>query len=78
MGATCSAQTKEILVNSFRKGQKKMARVISKTQVSNPGPSWPSCSTRFLEKYGYCLDCPYQNIENEQSSRNLYTKMFSL
>ena len=34
---------KEILVNSSLKGTKKMAMVISKTQVSDPGPSWPSC-----------------------------------
>ena len=37
---------KEILVNSSLKGKKKkekMARLISKTQVSDPGPSWPSC-----------------------------------
>ena len=29
------------------KKKKKMARVISKTQVSDPGPSWPSCSHLF-------------------------------
>ena len=34
---------KEILVNSSPKATKKMARVISKIQVSDPGPSWPSC-----------------------------------
>ena len=35
---------KEVLVNSSLKGTtKKMARVISKTQVSELGPSWPSC-----------------------------------
>ena len=34
---------KEVSVNSSLKGTKKMARVISKTQVSYPGPSWPSC-----------------------------------
>ena len=35
---------KEILVNSSLKtNKKKMARAISKNQVSNPGPSWPSC-----------------------------------
>ena len=33
---------KEILVSSSLKG-KKLARVISKVQVSDPGPSWPSC-----------------------------------
>ena len=37
---------KEILVNSCLKGKKKkkMASVISKTQVSKLGPSWPSCN----------------------------------
>ena len=37
---------KEILVNSSlktTKKKKKMARAISKNQVSDPGPSWPSC-----------------------------------
>ena len=35
---------KEILVNSSLKTtRKKMARAISKNQVSNRGPSWPSC-----------------------------------
>ena len=35
---------KEILVNSSLKAtKKKLARVISKIQVSDPGPSWPSC-----------------------------------
>ena len=33
---------KEILVNSSLRVTKKMARVISKIQVSDPGPSWPS------------------------------------
>ena len=40
---------KEFLVNSSLKGTKKMAREISKTQVSDPGPSWPSCF--FLPQY---------------------------
>ena len=47
MGATCTVQTIEILVNSSLKAtikkNKKMAMVISEIQVSNPGPSWPSC-----------------------------------
>ena len=35
---------KEILVNSSLKATKtKLARAISKNQVSDPGPSWPSC-----------------------------------
>ena len=35
---------KEILVNSSLKTtKKKLARAISKNQVSDPGPSWPSC-----------------------------------
>ena len=39
---------KEILVNSFLKAtKKKMARAISKNQVSDPGPSWPSCLTHY-------------------------------
>ena len=34
----------EILVNSSLKATKKnLAMVISKIQVSDPGPSWPSC-----------------------------------
>ena len=39
---------KEILVNSSLKGTKKMARVISKTEVSELGPSWPSCLIKVL------------------------------
>ena len=37
---------KEILVNSslkINKKKKKKARAISKNQLSDPGPSWPSC-----------------------------------
>ena len=34
----------EVLVNSSLKARKKkLARIISKIQVSDPGPSWPSC-----------------------------------
>ena len=43
---------KETLVNSSLKGakkKKKMARVISKTPVSDPGPSWPSCEKLFAK-----------------------------
>ena len=39
---------KEVLVNSSLKAtKKKMARAISKNQVSDPRPSWPSCSLFF-------------------------------
>ena len=37
---------KEILVNSSLKStkkKKKTGKAISKNQVSDPGPSWPSC-----------------------------------
>ena len=44
------------LVNSSLKGTKKMDRVISKTQVSDPGPSWPSCSS--LLPVPYLSDAP--------------------
>ena len=38
---------KEILVNSSLKTTtKQMARAISKNQVSDPGPPWPSCFFR--------------------------------
>ena len=40
---------KEILVNSSENDKKKMARAISKNQMSDPGPSWPSC----LKSYSY-------------------------
>ena len=43
MGLLALYRHKEILVNSSLKATKKMARVISKVQVSDPGPSWPSC-----------------------------------
>ena len=55
---------KEILVNSSLKAtkkKKKLARAISKNQVSNPGPSWPSCFLcPCIERSGaYCLSiCP--------------------
>ena len=44
MEASCRHE--EILVNSSVKAtkkKKKLARAISKNQVSDPGPSWPSC-----------------------------------
>ena len=34
---------KEILVNSYLKVTRKLAMVLSKIQVSDPRPSWPSC-----------------------------------
>ena len=46
---------KEIIVNSSLKGKKRMVRVISKTQVSDPGPSWPSCFAIVLKLSG-CID----------------------
>ena len=39
MEASCT----DILVNSSLKTTKKLARAISENQVSDPGPSWPSC-----------------------------------
>ena len=41
MEASCTVTDKEILVNSYREKdkKKKMARAISKNQVSDPGPS---------------------------------------
>ena len=43
---------KEILVNFSVKATKKekLAKVISKIQVSDPGPSWPSCLKILWEK----------------------------
>ena len=48
-GGFLKCTDKETLVNSFlkatkKKKKKKLARAISKNQVSDPGPSWPSCS----------------------------------
>ena len=42
MEATCTVHNK-ILVNFSLKAKKKLPMVLSKIQVSNPGPSWPSC-----------------------------------
>ena len=50
MGATCTVQTYRNSCKFFsesdkkKKKKKKLAKVISKIQVSYPGPSWPSCS----------------------------------
>ena len=56
MGATCTVQHKEILVNSFLKvTKKKQAREISNIQVSDPGPSWPSCLDRLRRTYIFSL-----------------------
>ena len=47
MGATCTVQTCrnscKFFSESDKKKKKKLAMVISKIQVSDPGPSWPSC-----------------------------------
>ena len=44
MEASCTVQT---LRNSckffYESDKKKLAKAISKNQVSDPGPSWPSC-----------------------------------
>ena len=44
-GSYLHCTDKEILVNSSLKGtkKKKIAGVFSKTQLSEQGPSWPSC-----------------------------------
>ena len=34
---------KEFLVNPSLKAKKKMAMILSEIQISDPGPSWPSC-----------------------------------
>ena len=46
MEASCTVQTKRNSCKFFSESdqkKKKMARAISKNQVSDPGPSWPSC-----------------------------------
>ena len=44
MGATCSVQTYRNSCKFFSESdKKKLAMVISKIQVSDSGPSWPSC-----------------------------------
>ena len=45
---------KEILVSSSLKATKKnLARAVSKNQVSNPGPSWPSCLSYFYQTWNF-------------------------
>ena len=59
---------KEILINSSLKATKKLAMVLSKIQVSDPGPSWPSCcfflfsfcfiqQAYFGTKFNVVVDC---------------------
>ena len=44
MEASCTVQTLRNSCKFFSKSdKKKLARAISKDQVSDPGPSWPSC-----------------------------------
>ena len=44
MGTTCTVQSQRNSCKFFSESDKqKLARAISKTQVSDPGPSWPSC-----------------------------------
>ena len=45
MEASCTVQTLRNSCKFFSESDiKKLARAISKNQVSDPGPSWPSCS----------------------------------
>ena len=44
MEASCTVQTERNSCKFFSENdKKKMAGAISKNQVSDPGPSWPSC-----------------------------------
>ena len=44
MGATCTVRTLKNSCKFFTESdKKKLAQVISKIQVSNPVPFWPSC-----------------------------------
>ena len=48
MGATCTVQTYRDSCEFFSKSdKKKLAMVISKIQVSDPWPFWPSCCEPF-------------------------------
>ena len=53
MEASCTVQTKRNSCKFFSendtKKKKKMARAISKNQVSDLGPSWPSCQFLFAK-----------------------------
>ena len=44
MEASCTVQTQRNSCKFFSENDnKKTARAITKNQVSDPGPSWPSC-----------------------------------
>ena len=57
MEASCTVQTLRNSCKFFSENDiKKLARAISKNQVSDPGPSWPSCYIMFTKVRGPSLD----------------------
>ena len=75
---------KEILVNSALKAKKRMARAISKNQVSDPGPSWPSCSRiptisvfDAMQLYPFQIQVPLSIMINFYNSTALNTQSCS-
>ena len=54
MEASCTVQTKRNSCKFFSESDNKkiLARAISKNQVSDPGPSWPSCFLWVGERIG--------------------------
>ena len=52
MEASCTVQTLRNSCKFFSESDKKnLAKAISKNQVSDPGPSWPSCLTELMPMY---------------------------
>ena len=53
MEASCTVQTLRNSCKFFSESdKKKLARAISKNQVSDPGPSWPSCRLVIIPDHG--------------------------
>ena len=71
-GATCTVQTYKNSVNSSVKATKKMATVISKIQMSDHGPSWPSRSL-FPQHFISKVDFLSYNIVPSANVVNLRT-----
>ena len=71
MGATCTVQTLRNSCKFFSESDKKMVTVISKIQVSDPGPSWPTCLLKFcMDKALSCILYGVQTLRQRDQRRD--------
>ena len=73
MEASCTVQ----FFSESDKKKKKLARAISKNQVSDPGPSWPSCLKKKIVIFDFVstksIICKYRPVSTKLG-QNIYVQ----